>query len=86
MSETEQLREELQYAHAAIDRLDAELSHEEQQIQLYQMKVKARDLLIERLAARIDELEWRLGLEELASPPPALKDAFEKLTFGPQAI
>ncbi len=68
---------ELDIAETIIEHLDKQTSEMSELIALLKTKVRARDLIIGRLARKITQLEDELGMNEL--PPVGLRDAFAGL-------
>ena len=73
------LQVERDIADAIISQLDRQAIEDVQTIALLMAKLRARDKLISRLSDRIKSLEERLFEDDLASPPPALAEAFANL-------
>lgn len=68
---------ELDIAMTIIDHLDQESADMSEHLTLLKTKLKARDLIIKRLARKVAQLEGELGMDEL--PPVGLRDAFASL-------
>lgn len=73
------LKIELDIAEAIIAQLDVQALEDVQTIALLMAKLRARDKLIGRLSDRIKTLEESLYEDDLATPPPALAEAFANL-------